>query len=169
MNYPIPDPDIVPNDQREDIILACTIWGEARSQADDVRIAKANVMNNRKLAGIFGGHTLKAVCLAPLQFSCWNHNDPNRVKVLEPLKYDKQEVWEGCYMIADLMLRGEITDNTLRSTHYHDFADTFDHRVSWANDPRYKWIMDVGNTHFFRDTKAFIHAPAGVDFDDQIS
>lgn len=155
MSTPLPDPTIIPQDQPEDIILACTLWGEARNQHDDARLGKGCVIKNRVISQKFGGTDYKAVCLARAQFSCWNFSDPNRAKVLEPLQNGSQEEWDGSYRIATIVLDGSVADSTHRSTHYHDYKDPYDHRVSWAHDARYVYVMDIGTTHFFRDSVIF--------------
>ncbi len=60
-------------------IVARTVWGEARGEGRRGMAAVAHVIANRAAQGrIYGGPTLRGVCLAPFQFSVWNGDDPNR-------------------------------------------------------------------------------------------
>jgi N-acetylmuramoyl-L-alanine amidase len=67
----------------EDLVIAArTVWGEARGELFEGQKAVVHVLLNRLAAGDHGAATLAAVCLRPLQFSCWNGGDPNRPKLL---------------------------------------------------------------------------------------
>ena len=57
-------------------VLARTLWGEARNQGYDGMEAVACVIRNRAENPGWWGKTLRGVCLAPKQFSCWNGDDP---------------------------------------------------------------------------------------------
>lgn len=65
-----------------DEVAARTLWGECRGESDLGKLAVAWVIRNRVKSGRWGS-TPAAVCLANLQFSAWNANDPNRRKMLE--------------------------------------------------------------------------------------
>jgi len=65
-----------------DGVAARTIYGEARGESDLGKLAVACVLRNRIKLGRWG-HTPAAVCMANMQFSCWNQNDPNRKLMLE--------------------------------------------------------------------------------------
>lgn len=58
-------------------ILARTIYGEARGEPWEGKIAVAWVVRNRAERGGWWGDTIREVCLKPWQFSCWNETDPN--------------------------------------------------------------------------------------------
>jgi hypothetical protein len=77
--------------------LSCTLIGEARSESIEGIIAVGNVIKNRALVN---GRNFKDICLAPLQFSCWNDNDINN-------KYIRG-------ILSDLELGNEIHDPYLR-------------------------------------------------------
>lgn len=64
-------------------ILSRTIFGEARGEPMDGKVAVAAVMLNRwRSRKWFAGTTLAETCQKPGQFSCWNLTDPNRAKLL---------------------------------------------------------------------------------------
>ena len=56
--------------------MAKTVWGEARGEDKEGRIAVASVILNRKNKQGWMGKTIIDVCLKKWQFSCWNENDP---------------------------------------------------------------------------------------------
>lgn len=106
-------------------IMARTIWGEARGEAFDGRVAVAWVIINRTRIGRYGDAPSE-VCLRPKQFSCWNEGDPNRDKMLKITPEDA--VFAECLGIAALIYAASkgrsgalptiLKDATLRSTHY---------------------------------------------------
>ena len=55
-----------------------TLWMEARGEPLAGMQAVSRVIWNRLRDGRWG-HTLAAVCLAPMQFSCWDEHDKNRM------------------------------------------------------------------------------------------
>ena len=72
--------------------LARTIYGEARGEDRQSKIAVACVILNRVQQRKQCGYrnidgrkipTIAATCLKPWQFSCWNEKDPNRKVILK--------------------------------------------------------------------------------------
>lgn len=61
-------------------IAARTLYGEARGETEDGQRAVAHVLVNRQKDGRWG-KSLAEVCLARRQFSCWNDEDPNKMKL----------------------------------------------------------------------------------------
>lgn len=101
------------------IVLALTIWGEARGEPVEGQIAVASVVRNRMLRS---GHDWKGVCLAPKQFACFNADDPNLPKIRRAadvlmtgeLTPDlKQALW-----IADGVIANLVLDNTHGAQNY---------------------------------------------------
>lgn len=62
-------------------IAARTMWAECRGEPLDGQTAVAHVLLNRKASGRWGA-SLATVCVAPLQFSCWNASDPQRLRMV---------------------------------------------------------------------------------------
>src|SRR5206468_12010195 len=77
--------------------LAATLVGECRGEPIEGIIGVANVIRNRAFAA---DSTLKEICLAPKQFSCWNEDDFNFGLVRE--------------VLSKLQNRDEIRDPTIR-------------------------------------------------------
>jgi cell wall hydrolase len=61
-------------------IAARTLYGEARGEPQEGQRAVAHALWNRVRDGRWG-QTLSTVCLARMQFSCWNTSDPNREQI----------------------------------------------------------------------------------------
>ena len=126
--------------------LACTMLGEARGDAAqghssvEERIAVACVIRNRTRTPKRWGDSLKAVCLAPKQFSCWNAGDPNRPRLLaiayrlvtQQPSMDRL-VDETLYLAAGIA-SGILLDQTLGADHYVTEAlYKSPKRPSWVN------------------------------------
>ena len=90
-------------------VVASTLWMEARGEGKDGIEAVASVIANRAAKS---RKPLKAVCLAPYQFSCWNKRQttiPSNAK---------GTVWDFCLATADKMVKGKFK-TTLDATHYY--------------------------------------------------
>jgi len=106
-------------------ILARTIWGEARGESHEGRVAIANVIMNRVNMDLgndgkpdWWGEGVTQVCLKPFQFSCWLQNDPNRNKLLVVGSGDS--AFADCLAIATDAVNGALPDITGGATHYHE-------------------------------------------------
>lgn len=107
-----------------DQVLAVTLYGEAESEPIEGRIAVASVVMNRVKAGRFG-HDARAVCLAPMQFSCWQpkNGQKNYEAVLAVVRSMVNGAAMGpimreCAWIAAGALSGAMRDSVKSSTHY---------------------------------------------------
>lgn len=107
-----------------DQVLAITLYGEARGEAVEGRIAVASVVMNRVKAKRFG-HDARAVCLAPLQFSCWqpkggqeNYDDVMAIARATANGTAPGPILRECAWIALGALSGDIRDRVNGSTHY---------------------------------------------------
>lgn len=136
-----PDTDTL--DDRQ--IIARTAWGEARSLGAIGMQATINTGENRFLSGLrWWGVSLRSIFLHPMQYSCWNHGDPNRAKLLAVTEEDIQ------FRIA-LQLAGQVMTHSLGDI--VKGADSYyDRRMKtppkWAEGlvPRIK----IGNHLFFK-------------------
>ena len=103
--------------------LIRTVYGEARGEPMEGKIAVAHVALNRlKHPGWWSRNrddipddTLAAVCRDPYQFSCWLENDPNRNVILTALAPALAESAQA----VELVLAGIEPDPTGGATHYH--------------------------------------------------
>lgn len=123
-------------------VLARTIWGEARGESQEGRIAVAWVVRNRSERRRWPS-AVAAVCEQPWQFSCWNASDPNRSKLLDLSTEDM--LYKECHEVARAVLAGEIPDPTGGADHY--FAD-------WITPPAWAEQMTftttIGRHLFYR-------------------
>lgn len=94
-------------------IMALTIYGEARGESTEGKIAVGSVILERVDHRAWDGRTVQEVCLRKWQFSCFLENDPNHGKLLAIA-----ENWDAamatnptlndCYGIASGLLNGNI-------------------------------------------------------------
>lgn len=106
-------------------VLALTIYGEARSEPVEGKIAVGNICRNRLKTNRWGS-TYETVCLAPLQFSCWSPK--GGLNNYAQLKALTEQVMNGrmpddaalreCYWIAGGLQSGATQDNIDKATHY---------------------------------------------------
>ncbi|CAF2118913.1 unnamed protein product [Rotaria magnacalcarata] len=88
-----------PQSLNEIDVVTHTVYGEARAGRS------------------YMGRTIKEVCLKPYQFSCWDHGDINRSKLLN-LGTNSDE-YRRIRQVVKEVLDGARPDNTRGSTHYH--------------------------------------------------
>ena len=104
------------------VTMAQTIFGEARGESREGKIAVAHVILNRykqcKKRKQFGDGTIESVCLAPFQFSCWNKNDINYA-IINEVDFVENKTFLECVMVSFNVLTGKIKDNTNGSNHYY--------------------------------------------------
>ena len=105
-------------------ITAQTVWGEARGESVEGRIAVAHVIRNRALLLLRQRpKTLEPyvlVCKMPWQFSCWNANDPNRA-LLEALSL-RNLAFAACLHVAVDVLSGQEASPVGHARHYFNPA-----------------------------------------------
>lgn len=121
------------------LALTRTLWGEARGESDEGKVAVAWVIRNRLAKPGWWSRergdgvpddTIEAVCKDPAQFSCWWDKQAPRVRTLSPSDS------RGCDRIARAVLEGEIEDPTGGATHYHTILrpqNVGKWPPSWAN------------------------------------
>lgn len=115
-------------------ILAKTIYGEARGEYPKRKgglmglIAVGNVVMNRVNTPDRFGNDIRSVCLKPLQFSCWNEGDRNRL-LLNHEKLKNDSIYKVCIRVAQHVSSGDWPDLTKGSNHYHAYHI----RPKWAH------------------------------------
>lgn len=102
------------------LVLARTIYGEARGEGFRGMQAVAAVVMNRAAIGGWWGDSVISVCKAKWQFSAWNENDPNAALIRDKVPGDGDGVFDLAYEIAGAALRGDLVDVTDGATHYYN-------------------------------------------------
>lgn len=138
------------------VTVACTVYGEARGEPFEGKVAVANVIMNRVKSPGWWGKDITSVCLAPWQFSCWNSNDPNRA-IIETFRrsFMRKEMYgiKGairdssfceCMSIAAAVIGGRLPDITEGSAHYYVKAIP---APPWAKGK--KPTVEIGSHLFF--------------------
>lgn len=132
-------------------IATVTLWGEARGEPIEGRIAVACVLRNRVADGRWGD-TYTDVCLAPKQFSCWNEGrDANHAAVMvlvEDLKagrFVNDPILKECYWIMQGVMNSIVRDRVPHATHY--YAASMREPPAWADDA--DLVARVGNHLFY--------------------
>lgn len=113
------------------IVMAMTIYGEARGESQMGQYAVGCVIYNRYKKQHLGSKSIEHVCLKPWQFSCWNENDPNRRLLTSTMQMN--EAFYRCLHEATYILQygDNRQDITLGSLHYHSVS-LMDNKPKWA-------------------------------------
>ena len=82
----------------------------------------------------------------PMQFSCWNSNDPNK-PIIEAANRGLNPVFDQCFAFAEQVANGQLDDNTGGATHY--YSETIA-RPKWAKPPA-KQTTQIGSHLFFKN------------------
>jgi len=130
-------------------LLTALVYGEARSQKIDGKIAVAFCAKHRKDDPKRWPDTWAGVILQPKQFSCFNEDDKNFDGVLRALDtYQSAHdiAWRECKAAAFLVLHGWHRDNIYGCNHYH--AIWMNRVPYWASDrvP----LITIGEHRFYR-------------------
>lgn len=145
------DPNKTLAEQPGPLLLAATLYGEARGEAALGKRAVAWVVRNRMKAAakhvavrgrshpLFGDGTVAGVVLRPWQFSCWNKGDPNLARLMELVKTNGASAGGGMWAVLRAVADGvlaeppEWADPTWGATHYCTLA-------LWGKDDPQAWF-----------------------------
>lgn len=110
-----PVPGLPIEQQPEQVLRRLLVWGEARGESALGKVAILDVVKNRVAKKAWG---VREVILQPMQFSCFNQNDPNRTEMLSAYITDRIG-WGACDAIVELWeADGCVPDLTKGATHY---------------------------------------------------
>ena len=148
------------------VIVARTLWGEARGEGLDGIKAVAAVIANRARAAAryrsrynhlhpqYGDGTLASACQVSnrgtWQFTCWSPADPNRAKMLAVTEADA--IFASCLEIAKTAIVGQLPDPTGGAINYLDPDTTlklYGHLPGWASTMRQ--TARIGRHAFYID------------------
>lgn len=94
-------------------LMGLTIYGEARGECDEGKIAVGSIILERVDHRDWDGKTIREVCLMPFQFSCYLPNDPN-FTALKCIAQNWQSTFirsmdlQDCYHTACDLIAGRI-------------------------------------------------------------
>lgn len=125
--------------------LVRTLYGEARGEPLEGQQGVAWVVRNRvewPNAPHWWGNSVAEVCRKAFQFSSWNANDPNRVKI-EQLPVGSPE-YQALLPVAQAVCAGMVPDMTGGASHYERVGTG----ARWAvNRPP---TITIGRQAFYR-------------------
>ena len=148
-------------------VLACTLYGEARSEPTEGILAVACVIRNRVTIDIkndgkpdWWGEGYRGICLKPAQFSCWSPvggegNYKKLAGLVANLKSAavSDERYKECAWIATGIVNNWVRDITYGADHYH----------TTKMQPRPKWaegFVPLNNIHSFGRTNHLFYRMA---------
>jgi len=108
-------PAIQYSDEDRDVGIR-TILGEAGGEGEVGMAAVAQVLKNRAIDGGYGGNSIKAVSLAPKQFSAWNEG-PGGIPAIRNWSKDSKAYLRAA-KVYDAVMAGHVADMTNGATHY---------------------------------------------------
>lgn len=116
-----PVPGLTIDQQPERALHRMLLWGEARGEQDqEGRLESVSMLAVGFVALNRAARrrtSVKVEILRPWQFSCFNANDPNRVKLLDAPKIDPVS-WERADTVCDLIEACYVLDPSRGATHY---------------------------------------------------
>ncbi|MBX3606943.1 MAG: cell wall hydrolase [Piscinibacter sp.] len=138
------------------IVLAQTLWGEARGEQEIGMHAVACVIVNRVRKRHRGRASVTEVCLDPKQFSCWNLDDPSRA-ALDRVPGRPDAAFATALALADLALTELALDPRAAPRALPDLVDGARHYIASTLRQRPDWLHGqrpcavIGRHEFFRD------------------
>lgn len=103
---------------REQEVLARTLYAEAREGGAVGMTDVAHVILNRAANPRWWGNSVRSVCLAKRQFSCWWVKDANYRKMLAATDADPS--YKRAWSIAGMAIEGRLgADDTKGADHYY--------------------------------------------------
>jgi len=130
----------------DDLIVAATIWGEARGEGSEGMKAVANVIRNRADSL---KKSPKDVVLQKKQFSIWNDTTTDNFlnKINKSILKNPKEgsAWETAQNLVKNYIKNKGTDNTKGAEFYH----TTSIKPNWDYS-KIKYTTTIGNHKFYK-------------------
>jgi hypothetical protein len=133
-------------------LMALTIYGEARGERYEGKVAVGSVILERVDHRDWDGKTVSEVCLMPYQFSCYLPDDPN-FPALKLIAHD----WESkithsqdlrdCFNVAGLLLSGSISRTKVIAENNATQYKTIKCSAAWAK--KMKLVATIGHHEFY--------------------
>jgi spore germination cell wall hydrolase CwlJ-like protein len=129
-------------DEEADLV-ARTVYGEARGEPFQGKLAVAWVIKNRADNPRWWGNNIKDVCMRHAQFSCWLPGDPNREKC--EAVTDADLAFVDCQAATASAFKELMPDPTWMADHYYRIGSP---EPSWVMDQ--EPTCDIGHHRFYR-------------------
>ncbi len=130
------------SEDTDEVLLARMIFGEARGLSEIEKIAVGYTAVNRANDNVkWNGSDVRSAVLKSKQYSCFNSNDPNREKLMNPMDYEPSEFIK-CLDISRKILDGTAEDFSNGATHYFNPSVV---SPSWKNRMHKIGKIDTGN------------------------
>lgn len=147
----LPDKALPLEQQRPLISLAMLVFGEGRGEPIEGKLGIAHTVGNRLKLAPHYGVGWQQIIFKPQAYSCFNRNDVNRAKLLDPLVWGSRADWEACYSAAYQVYHELAADKTEGSTHYVAARLYPDHLPAWCHAPNVKATVVIGGHRFYRE------------------
>lgn len=136
------------------VLLAMTLWGEARGESFQGKLGVAYVICNRMKRGKIGTRVSEVV-LKPFQFSFWNTEDPSRPQASHVDYFG--DLFQSCLGAARSALDQDLPDPTGGAEYYMNVELVKKQRGGtlpkwWESDTDAQSQCQIGN-HTFRKRK----------------
>lgn len=133
-----------------DLVVAMTIWGEARGESIEGKRAVAAVIYNRASArsnrtNLPISVTASQVCLSPFQFSCWDAHDGHFLHEKPDLD---SSAWNDCVLCSREIFVDSYCPFII-ATHY--YADWISNQPAWAQNMEYTCRVGKHLFYFEKD------------------
>lgn len=150
--FPLPNPVLDFESQDNCVLLAMCNFGEARGEKFDAKMAQCCAVRNRVQKQPRFGVGYKGVILKPFAFSCFNHDDPNRGKLLDPRKELDREnaplsVWDECFQAAYNIYWSYVKDLTGGAVFYYSHP-IVEPPKAWG---KVEQTVTIGGLHFCKE------------------
>jgi len=131
---------------KDDLIVAATLWGEARGEGIEGMKAVANVIRNRADSL---KKSPKDVVLQKKQFSIWNDTTTDNFldKINKSILKNSKDgsAWENAKKIVKSHVKTKGPDNTMGAQFYH----TTSIKPNWDYN-KLKYTTTIGNHKFYK-------------------
>jgi len=133
-------------------LMALTMFAEARDQGALGIIAVGSVILERVEHRDWDGKTIKEVCLAPFQFSCFLPDDPQfeKLKMIAWAWEDwNSSLLDVCLYFAEGLINGTVPRTSEIAEHHVTQYKRCDCPASWEKDMTK--IVTIGDHDFYSD------------------
>jgi N-acetylmuramoyl-L-alanine amidase len=133
-------------------LMALTIYGEARGEKYEGKVAVGSVILERVEHRDWDGKTIHEVCLMPYQFSCFLPGDKN-FKALKLIaddwdnKIKQSQPLRECLNITGLLLSQSINRTPEIAKYHATQYKTINCNAPWAK--KMKLVVTIGNHEFY--------------------